>query len=73
MEGNSFLRDLMHYYGQAPVLVGAKLSAIFFIGILTLQSHSRRWIRPVIVLLILVYLGLAVIPWTYFISQRLAG
>jgi uncharacterized membrane protein len=73
MEGNSFLRNLMHYYGQAPVLFAAKLTSILFIALLTLQSHTRRWIRPVIVVLIIIYLCLAVIPWTYLISQKLAG
>jgi uncharacterized membrane protein len=72
MEGNSLLRDLMHYYGEAPVLFAAKSVSILFIALLTIQSHHRPWIRPLIVLLILVYLGLAVIPWTYLISQKIA-
>ena len=72
MEGNSILRTLMHSYGNAPVLFFSKFIAITMIVALTLESHRRRWIRWIIVLLIIIYLGLAVIPWTYLISSRLA-
>jgi uncharacterized membrane protein len=73
MEGNTFLRTLMEAYGKAPVLFASKLIAIFLIGILTFEANRRRWVRPFIVLLILIYLGLAVFPWTYIISKSLTA
>jgi hypothetical protein len=73
MEGNSFLKSLMLAYGKAPVLFISKLFAIFLIVGLTFEAHRRRWVRPLIFLLIVIYLCLAVIPWTYIISKNLAG
>lgn len=72
MEGNAFLRALMHAYGQAPVLFAAKISAIIMVVWLTFHAHSRKWIRPIIFLLIVIYLALAVAPWAYIISQERA-
>lgn len=72
MEGNAFLRSLMIAYGKAPVLVGAKIFALTLVGILTFSAHRRRWIRPVIAMLVSVYLCLAVIPWVYIISATTA-
>lgn len=72
MEGNSFLRSLMLAYGTAPALFLVKLFAVLMAGILMFQAHHRRWVRPVITVLILIYLSLAVFPWTYIISQTQA-
>lgn len=73
MEGNVFLRSLMHAYGTAPTLFISKLAAVVCVGILMFQAHQRRWVRPIIALLILIYLALAVIPWTYIISSQHAS
>lgn len=70
MEGNSYLRELMHAYGMAPTLFLAKSAAIILAVYLMLHAHARRWIRPAIFMLVLVYLTLAVVPWTYFISEE---
>lgn len=67
MEGNSFLRALMEAYGKAPVLFVSKLAAIILVVLLTFEAHRRRWIRPLIAVMILIYLALAVGPWTYII------
>jgi uncharacterized membrane protein len=72
MEGNGFLRSLMTAYGTAPALVVVKMIALIFVCVLTLHAHTRRWMRPVIVLLSLIYLALAVVPWTYIISHHVA-
>jgi hypothetical protein len=72
MEGNDLLRELMHIYGLAPTIFVAKSSAIVLAIVLMLHSHSRRWIRPVIALLVLTYLALAVVPWTYIIAEEKA-
>lgn len=70
MEGNAFLRVLMHAYGAAPVLFFSKITAIIFVVLLTFQAHKRYWIRPLIFSLIMVYLALAVVPWIYIISSK---
>lgn len=69
MEGNHFLRELMHAYGMAPILFAVKTGAILLAVGLMLHAHSRKWVRPVIFSLVLVYLTLAVIPWIYLISS----
>jgi len=71
MEGNSFLRIMMEIYGTAPILVIVKIIAVVFIFIVTIQAHTKRWLRPVIAGLILIYLAAAIIPWTYIISSEL--
>lgn len=70
MEGNRFLRELIQAYGAAPVLFGVKFVAAALVVPLIVYSDSRPWFRPVLVTLICIYLLLAVIPWTYLISQR---
>lgn len=69
MEGNTFLRELMHAYGTAPVLVVAKFLAVAFAVILTFYSHHRVWLRPIIGGIVAIYLVLAVVPWTYIILK----
>lgn len=70
IEGNSFLKLLMEAYGSFPVLFITKLVALVLVGFLTVYSHRRRWFRPVIALLCLIYLALAVIPWVFIISSQ---
>lgn len=69
MEANVFLRELMLAYGTAPTLLIVKTLALIAVGVLTLQAHSRRWIRPLILAMIGIYVILAVIPWVYIISR----
>jgi uncharacterized membrane protein len=70
MEGNSFLRALMHAYGMLPALFIAKFTALILVGILMFYAHRRKWIRPIIFLLSVVYLSLAVVPWIVLISRN---
>ncbi len=72
MEGNTFLKALIHAYGMLPALFAAKLGASIAVVALTWHAHNRRWIRPAIFLMILVYISLAVVPWTYLISKAQA-
>ncbi len=72
MEGNGFLRELMQAYGAAPVLFAIKTGAIALIVMLTFHAHRRRWVRPLIFLLVSIYLTMAVIPWVYIISSHIA-
>ena len=63
MEGNQFLRRLMEAYGAAPVLFAIKTGAVALVVTLTFHAHKRRWIRPLIFMLIAIYLLMAVLPW----------
>jgi hypothetical protein len=72
MEGNAFIRTLVIAYGAAPALFMVKLIAILLATLLMFQAHQRRWVRPLIAMLILIYFGLAVVPWTYIISATSA-
>lgn len=69
MEGNGFLRELMHAYGMLPALFAAKLFALIFAGVLMFHAHKRKWIRPIIFGLVVIYLALAVFPWVFIISK----
>ena len=69
MEGNAFLRALMHAYGMAPTLFVAKTGAIVIAFLLMLHAHSRKWLRPVILLMVITYMSLAVLPWIYIVSR----
>lgn len=68
MEGNTILHRMMSAYGLFPALFIAKSLALTFVVVLTVLAHRRRWIRPFLIFLSLVYLLLAVIPWVYIIS-----
>jgi hypothetical protein len=72
MEGNSFLRMLITAYGAAPILVGIKMGAIALVVILTAHAHRRRWVRPLILMMVTIYVVLAVVPWVYIISDHVA-
>ena len=70
MEGNAFLRQLFEVYGTAPSLLVVKILAIALITWLTLYSHNHKWIRAYILLIIIVYLWVAILPWVYIISHH---
>lgn len=72
LEGNRFVRNLILAYGDAPGLVLAKLVALVFVAAITRAAHQHIWVRPLIVVLILVYLSLAVLPWVYILSDQAA-
>jgi Domain of unknown function (DUF5658) len=72
MEGNRFLRELMNAYGAWFILVVIKTLAIGCVVLLTFHAHKRRWIRPLILGLVVVYTCLAVVPWVYIISDHVA-
>lgn len=71
MEGNAFLRELMHAYGKAPVLFTIKTAAVLLVIGITFFSHRRRWFRWVIGALVCVYLALALVPWTLIIYDSM--
>ena len=69
MEGNVFLRALVNQWGTFPALFAVKLGAAVLAVALMLQAHRRRWVRPVIFFVVLVYLGLALIPWVITLAD----
>lgn len=70
MEGNNFLKFLMKTYGSFPALFATKAISLCLAVFLTVFAHRRYWIRSLIVVLCVVYLVLAIWPWTYIISAR---
>ena len=70
MEGNKFLRELMTAYGTWSILLVIKTIAIGLVILLTFHAHRRRWIRPLIFLLVVTYTCLAVVPWVYIIADH---
>lgn len=69
MEGNALLRDLVSTFGAAKALFFVKAAAAIFVIFLTLRAHRRRWIRPIILALVAVYLILAIAPWAVVLSR----
>ena len=68
MEGNAFLRTLMEVHGTFPVLFISKIIALGLVIVLTGYAHRRKWIRPIIAILCMIYLVLAVLPWSFIIA-----
>jgi hypothetical protein len=71
-EGNLFLRSMMEQIGYIQTLVIVKLVAVAVVAALCILSAQVDWIRKVMKVLIVVYLTVAVIPWTAIIVTRLA-
>lgn len=72
MEGNSMLRSLIAAFGAAPTLFAVKLGAVVLCCLLALTAHNRKWVRPLLAMLIFIYLSCAVLPWTYLIYKTKA-
>lgn len=70
MEGNRILAFMMKTWGSFPVLFVSKIMALILVGFLTVYSHKRRWFRPIIVALALLYIVLAVLPWIYVLAAH---
>ena len=73
MEGNAFLQALMQAYGAAPTIFAAKLLAVALVVFLSWYAHSRRWIRPLILALCVIYVLFAIWPWAYIVSNHYAN
>lgn len=70
-EGNFLLRVLMESFGYIPALITAKAIAIAVIAALCFLADQVRWLKPAMAVMILIYLGAAIIPWTMIISTHL--
>ena len=67
MEGNSLLRSLMLAIGYLPALLLVKGASIGVIAFLCTQAPKVRWLILAMRAVIVVYLALAVVPWTYIL------
>ena len=69
MEANGFIVELMQAYGVAPALFILKTLTLLLVFALTAYAHTRRWIRVLMMILCLVYICAAVVPWVFIISD----
>ena len=70
VEGNVLVRDLVSTFGAVKALFFIKAIAVVFVILLTLRAHRRRWIRPIIMGLVVVYFILAIVPWAVVLSRH---
>lgn len=68
-EGNLFIRFFMERWGYVPALLGLKLFAILIVGVLCLVSSAVPWLKTAMKALIFIYLGGAILPWTYVLTR----
>jgi len=66
-EGNLLLRVMMEQLGYIPTLVLVKTLALFIIAALCFISMQVSWIAKAMRLMIAIYLGAAIIPWSAII------
>ena len=69
-EGNAVLRSLMHKLGADSALILVKSLTILLVVFLTILAKRQRVFKNVVGLLSCIYLFLAIIPWTFFISRH---
>ena len=69
-EGNFVLRYLMENIGYIPTLLIAKIAAILIIITLCSMSTRVSWIPKALKVLIAVYLGAAVLPWSLILISH---
>jgi hypothetical protein len=73
LEGNRIISTSMEIYGVLPALLLFKTFAVLLIVGLTLYAHQRLWVRPLLAMLCAFYLTLAIVPWSYIISDIYAS
>ena len=66
-EGNNFVRFIMHRFGHIEGLFIIKTMAIFIVAILARLSVKIHWIPNAMKGVIVFYLALAILPWTYIL------
>jgi hypothetical protein len=71
MEGNLFIRSLMAHLGIIPALIIIKLIAIGIVMSLCRLSSKIAWVSHAFTFLIPLYLGAAVVPWTWVICTKI--
>lgn len=71
VEANPLLQSLMHQYGYVEALVITKLFALGIVFALCILSNMVTWLKIALEIIIFIYLGAAVIPWSIILLTRL--
>jgi len=69
-EGNPLLHYLMHSLGYIPALAITKSVAIAIILVLCFLSTVVEWLTKALKVVILIYLGAAIVPWSVILLSR---
>jgi Domain of unknown function (DUF5658) len=70
-EGNVFIRHLMHVLGTIPALALVKSFSLIVIFSLAQLQYQVNWVNVAIRAVILLYLALAIIPWSLILVVHL--
>jgi hypothetical protein len=68
VEGNPLVRWAMETLGAMPGILAAKLVALAFLYVLYRRGHHRL-VEPGLAYLAVVYVTMAVIPWTMVLAR----
>ena len=71
VEGNVLIRALMDQIGYIPALCVVKLVALFVILGICLLSSKVQWLSKAMKCIIAIYLGAAVLPWSFIIVKHI--
>lgn len=71
MEGNVFLRSVMHLIGVVPALIVVKSGAISVIIVLVNLCSQVKWLPLAMKGVIGLYLLAAVIPWSIILANHI--
>jgi hypothetical protein len=70
MEGNALLRMLMHQLGYIPAIVLVKTIAIGVVAGLCIYASRVVWLKHALRGAIVLYVTMAVLPWTYLLASE---
>jgi len=71
VEGNLLIRNLMEMMGYIPALLVVKGVALAVILGICLLSSRVSWLSLAMKAIIFIYLGAAVVPWTFVIARHI--
>jgi Domain of unknown function (DUF5658) len=70
MEANSFIRSLMVSWGYVTALTVIKGCALIIIAVLCRLALTVPWVTTAFKGIIILYLTLAIVPWTVILVNR---
>lgn len=71
VEGNTLIRFLMEHLGYIPALVLIKTVALGVIAGICVLSSRVHWLSFAMKAVICIYIGAAIIPWTFVIAKNI--
>ncbi len=71
IEGNTLLRVMMEHLGYIPALILIKTIALGVIVSICVLSRKVQWLPLAMKAVIFIYVGAAVIPWTFVITKHI--